>query len=176
MYQIPSTSNKCAVAHSVLLRWATFQRQEYYWCCKWRGIGEQDSSRSIVVNWRNGRELIIVRYKKGYPDTQSEWDKNIFYPTTVIRLNIFCYTIGYRKCTTSQGVWNLHCHGSFYRDVIQEKSAKKVNIAGHMPAPRKPYDSYPNMYNPGWRDHHNLNDGGNRQSNFSPNRQQGYQQ
>ena len=60
--------------------------------------------------------------------------------------------------------------------MIQEESAEQVNMAGHAPAPRKQYDSYSNMYNPGWRDHPNFNYGGNRQSNFAPNRQQGYQQ
>nr|XP_027096219.1 uncharacterized protein LOC113716121 [Coffea arabica] len=49
-------------------------------------------------------------------------------------------------------------------------------MAGHAPAPRKPYDPYSNTYNPGWRDHPNLSYGGNRQSNFVPNRQQGHQQ
>nr|XP_027123172.1 uncharacterized protein LOC113739942 [Coffea arabica] len=49
-------------------------------------------------------------------------------------------------------------------------------MAGHAPAPRKQYDPYSNTYNPGWRDHPNLSYGGNRQSNFVPNRQQGHQQ
>ncbi|XP_071923302.1 uncharacterized protein [Coffea arabica] len=49
-------------------------------------------------------------------------------------------------------------------------------MAGHAPAPRKQYDPYSSTYNPGWRDHPNLSYGGNRQSNFVPNRQQGHQQ
>ncbi|XP_071904263.1 uncharacterized protein [Coffea arabica] len=49
-------------------------------------------------------------------------------------------------------------------------------MTGHAPAPRQPYNPYSNMYNPGWRDHPNFSYGGNRQSNFAPTRQQGYQQ
>ncbi|XP_027118321.2 uncharacterized protein [Coffea arabica] len=60
--------------------------------------------------------------------------------------------------------------------LIQEKSAEQVNMAGHAPALRKPYDPYSNTYNPCWRDHPNFNYGGYRQPNFAPNRQQGYQQ
>ncbi|XP_027166709.1 uncharacterized protein LOC113766752 [Coffea eugenioides] len=60
--------------------------------------------------------------------------------------------------------------------MIQEESAEQVNMPSHAPAPRKAYDPYSNTYNPGWRDHPNLSYGGNRQSNFVPNRQQGYQQ
>ncbi|XP_071924694.1 uncharacterized protein [Coffea arabica] len=49
-------------------------------------------------------------------------------------------------------------------------------MIGHAPAPRKQYDPYSSTYNPGWRDHPKLSYGGNRQSNFVPNRQQGYRQ
>ncbi|XP_027184235.1 uncharacterized protein LOC113782548 [Coffea eugenioides] len=49
-------------------------------------------------------------------------------------------------------------------------------MTGHTPAPRKQYDPYSSIYNPGWRDHPNLSYGGNKQSNFVPNRPQGYQQ
>ncbi|XP_027108763.2 uncharacterized protein [Coffea arabica] len=60
--------------------------------------------------------------------------------------------------------------------LVQEETAEQVNMAGHAPAPRKPYDPYSSTYNPGWRDHPNLSYGGNRQSNFVPNRQQGHLQ
>ncbi|XP_027174625.1 actin-100-like [Coffea eugenioides] len=60
--------------------------------------------------------------------------------------------------------------------LIQEKSAQQVNMVGHAPAPRQPYDLYSSTYNPGWKDHPNFSYGGNRQSNFAPNRQQWYQQ
>ncbi|XP_071933567.1 uncharacterized protein [Coffea arabica] len=60
--------------------------------------------------------------------------------------------------------------------MMQEESAEQVNMAGHAPAPRRPYDPYSSIYNPGWRDHPNLRYGENRQTNFVPNRQQGYQQ
>ncbi|XP_071924949.1 uncharacterized protein [Coffea arabica] len=60
--------------------------------------------------------------------------------------------------------------------LVQEEPAEQVNMASYAPAPRKQYDPYSNTYNPGWRDHPNLSYGGNRQSNFVPNRQQGHQQ
>ncbi|XP_071924706.1 uncharacterized protein [Coffea arabica] len=60
--------------------------------------------------------------------------------------------------------------------LVQEETAEQVNMTGHAPAPRKQYDPYSSTYNPGWRDHPNLSYGGNRQSNFVPNRQQGHQQ
>ncbi|XP_071939675.1 uncharacterized protein [Coffea arabica] len=60
--------------------------------------------------------------------------------------------------------------------LVQEETAEQVNMAGHVPAPRKQYDPYSNTYNPGWRDHPNLSYGGNRQFNFVPNRPQGHQQ
>nr|XP_027067513.1 uncharacterized protein LOC113693138 [Coffea arabica] len=67
---------------------------------------------------------------------------------------------------------------------IQEESAEQVNMVGHAPAPKWPYDPYSNTYNPGWKDHPNFNYGRNRQpnfapnmqSNFVPNKQPGYQQ
>ncbi|XP_071900894.1 uncharacterized protein [Coffea arabica] len=60
--------------------------------------------------------------------------------------------------------------------LVQEETAEQVNMAGHAPAPRKQYDPYSSTYNLGWRNHLNLSYGGNRQSNFVPNRQQGHQQ
>ncbi|XP_071917218.1 uncharacterized protein [Coffea arabica] len=60
--------------------------------------------------------------------------------------------------------------------LVQEETAEQVNMAGHAPAPRMQYDPYSSSYNPSWRDHPNLSYGGNRQSNFIPNRQQKYQQ
>ncbi|XP_027067491.2 uncharacterized protein [Coffea arabica] len=60
--------------------------------------------------------------------------------------------------------------------LVQEETAEQVNMASHALVPRKQYDPYSSTYNPGWRDHPNLSYGGNRQSNFIPNRQQGYQQ
>nr|XP_027090443.1 uncharacterized protein LOC113711478 [Coffea arabica] len=49
-------------------------------------------------------------------------------------------------------------------------------MAGHTPAPRKPYDPYSNTYNPDWKDHPSFSYGGNRQPNFAPNRSQGHHQ
>nr|XP_027099143.1 uncharacterized protein LOC113718436 [Coffea arabica] len=60
--------------------------------------------------------------------------------------------------------------------LVQEENAEQVNMAGHAPAPRKQYDPYSSIYNPGWKDHPNFSYGGNRQPNFAPNRQQGHQQ
>ncbi|XP_027158459.1 uncharacterized protein LOC113760082 [Coffea eugenioides] len=74
------------------------------------------------------------------------------------------------------GVCTAVGHPTEMCPLVQEETAEQVNMAGHAPAPRKQYDSYSNTYNPGWRDHLNLSYGGNRQSNFVPNRQQGHQQ
>ncbi|XP_071939222.1 uncharacterized protein [Coffea arabica] len=60
--------------------------------------------------------------------------------------------------------------------LVQEESVEQVNMAGQAPTPRNLYDSYSNTYNPGCRDHPNFSYEENRQSNFAPNRQQGYQQ
>nr|XP_027082399.1 uncharacterized protein LOC113704724 [Coffea arabica] len=46
--------------------------------------------------------------------------------------------------------------------MIQEETAEQVNMAGHAPAPRRPYDPYSSTYNSGWRDHPNLSYGGNK--------------
>ncbi|XP_027124317.1 uncharacterized protein LOC113771530 [Coffea eugenioides] len=59
---------------------------------------------------------------------------------------------------------------------LQEEGIEQANMAGNMPMPRRQYDPYSNSYNPGWRDHPNLSYGGNKQQNFTPNRQQGFQQ
>nr|XP_027064430.1 uncharacterized protein LOC113690635 [Coffea arabica] len=67
-------------------------------------------------------------------------------------------------------------HSTEMCPLIQGESVEQVNMTGHAPAPRQPYDPYSNTYNPGWRDHSNFSYGGNRQSNFALNRQQGYQQ
>ena len=69
----------------------------------------------------------------------------------------------YRICTAMG-------HSTEICPLIQQESAEQVNMAGHAPAPRKPYDPYSNTYNPGWRDHPNFSYGGNRQPNFAPNR------
>ncbi|XP_071917023.1 uncharacterized protein [Coffea arabica] len=74
------------------------------------------------------------------------------------------------------GVCTALGHSTEMCPLVQEENAEQVNMAGHAPAPRQPYDPYSNTYNPGWRDHPNFNYGGNRQSNFVPNRQQGHQQ
>ncbi|XP_071926999.1 uncharacterized protein [Coffea arabica] len=74
------------------------------------------------------------------------------------------------------GVCTAVGHPTEMCPLVQEETAEQVNMAGHAPTPRKPYDPYSNTYNPGWRDHPNLSYGGNRQSNFVPNRQQGHQQ
>ncbi|XP_071917965.1 uncharacterized protein [Coffea arabica] len=74
------------------------------------------------------------------------------------------------------GVCTAVGHPTEMCPLVQEETAEQVNMAGHAPAPRKQYDPYSNTYNPGWRDHPNLSYGGNRQSNFVPNRQQGHQQ
>nr|XP_027067508.1 uncharacterized protein LOC113693131 [Coffea arabica] len=55
--------------------------------------------------------------------------------------------------------------------LVQEENAEQVNMAGHAPAPRRQYDPYSSTYNLGWRDHPNLSYGGNKPSNFMPNRQ-----
>ncbi|XP_027185081.1 uncharacterized protein LOC113783207 [Coffea eugenioides] len=75
-------------------------------------------------------------------------------------------------------------HSTDMCPTILEESAEQVNMTGHAPAPRRPYDPYSNTYNPGWKDHPNFSYGGNRQpnfasnrqSNFVPNKQPGYQQ
>ncbi|XP_027174516.1 uncharacterized protein LOC113774148 [Coffea eugenioides] len=67
-------------------------------------------------------------------------------------------------------------HSTDMCPMMQEEGAEQVNMTGYVPAPRRPYDPYSSTYNPGWRDHPNLSYGGNIQSNFVPNRQQGYQQ
>ncbi|XP_071939268.1 uncharacterized protein [Coffea arabica] len=59
---------------------------------------------------------------------------------------------------------------------LHEEGIEQANMAGNMPMPRRQYDPYSNSYNPGWRDHPNLSYGGNKQQNFIPNRQQGFQQ
>nr|XP_027085074.1 uncharacterized protein LOC113707112 [Coffea arabica] len=76
------------------------------------------------------------------------------------------------------GVCTAVGHPTEMCPLVQEETAEQVNMAGYAPAPapRKQYDPYSNTYNPGWRDHPNLSYGGNRQSNFVPNRQQGHQQ
>ena len=61
-------------------------------------------------------------------------------------------------------------HSTDMYRMIQEESAEQVNMAGHAPAPRQPYDLYSSTYNPGWRDHPNFSYGGYKQSNFAPNR------
>ncbi|XP_071918729.1 uncharacterized protein [Coffea arabica] len=60
--------------------------------------------------------------------------------------------------------------------IMQEEGAEQVNMVGHALAPRRPFNPYSRIYNPGWRDHPNLSYGGNRQTNFVPNKQPGYQQ
>ncbi|XP_027183921.1 uncharacterized protein LOC113782214 [Coffea eugenioides] len=67
-------------------------------------------------------------------------------------------------------------HSTEMCPMIQEESAEQMSMVGHAPVPRKPYDPYSSTYNSGWRNHPNLSYGENRQSNFVPNRQQGYQQ
>ncbi|XP_071905861.1 uncharacterized protein [Coffea arabica] len=67
-------------------------------------------------------------------------------------------------------------HSTEMCPLVQEETAKQVNMAGHAPAPRKQYDPYSSTYSLSWIDHPNLSYRGNRQSNFVPNRQQGYQQ
>ncbi|XP_071939302.1 uncharacterized protein [Coffea arabica] len=74
------------------------------------------------------------------------------------------------------GVCTAVGHPTEMCPLVQEKTAEQVNMAGHVPAPRKQYNPYSSTYNPGWRDHPNLSYGGNRQSNFVLNRQQGHQQ
>ncbi|XP_027166154.1 uncharacterized protein LOC113766131 [Coffea eugenioides] len=74
------------------------------------------------------------------------------------------------------GVCTAVGHSMDMCPLVQEETAEQVNMAGHAPAPRKLYNPYSSTYNPSWRDHPNLSYGGNRQSNFVPNRQQGYQQ
>ncbi|XP_027152218.1 uncharacterized protein LOC113777253 [Coffea eugenioides] len=74
------------------------------------------------------------------------------------------------------GVCTAVGHSTEMCSLVQEETAEQVNMAGHEPAPRKQYDPYSNTNNPSWRDHPNLRYGGNMQSNFVPNRQQGYQQ
>ncbi|XP_027060849.1 uncharacterized protein [Coffea arabica] len=59
---------------------------------------------------------------------------------------------------------------------LHEEGIEQANMAGNMPMPRRQYDPYSNSYNPGWRDHPNLSYGRNKQQNFIPNRQQGFQQ
>ncbi|XP_027096001.1 uncharacterized protein [Coffea arabica] len=59
---------------------------------------------------------------------------------------------------------------------LQEEGTEQANMAGNMPMPRRQYDPYSNSYNSGSRDHPNLSYGGNKQQNFIPNRQQGFQQ
>ena len=68
------------------------------------------------------------------------------------------------------GISMVMGHSTEMCPLTQEKSAEQVNMAGHAPVPRKSYDLYLNTYNPSWRDHPNLNYGGNRRSNFAPNR------
>nr|XP_027094989.1 uncharacterized protein LOC113715038 [Coffea arabica] len=65
-------------------------------------------------------------------------------------------------------------HSADMCPMIQEETAEQVNMADHAPAPRKQYDPYSSTYNPGWRDHPNLDYGGNRQPNFTPNRQSNF--
>ncbi|XP_071905840.1 uncharacterized protein [Coffea arabica] len=65
-------------------------------------------------------------------------------------------------------------HSADMCPMIQEETAEQVNMADHAPAPRKQYDPYSSTYNPGWRDHPNLSYGGNRQPNFTPNRQSNF--
>nr|XP_027090502.1 uncharacterized protein LOC113711543 [Coffea arabica] len=74
------------------------------------------------------------------------------------------------------GICTSMDHSTDMCPMMQEEGAEQVNMTGHVPAPRRPYDPYSSTYNPGWRDYPNLSYGGNMQSNFVPNRQQGYQQ
>ena len=60
--------------------------------------------------------------------------------------------------------------------VLQDEGVEHVNMTSHVPVPREEYQPYSSTYNPGWSDHPNLIYGGNRQQNFMPNRQHGYQQ
>ncbi|XP_071932872.1 uncharacterized protein [Coffea arabica] len=60
------------------------------------------------------------------------------------------------------GVCTAVGHPTEMCPLVQEETAEQVNMAGHVPAPRKQYDPYSNTYNPGWRDHPNLSYGGNR--------------
>ncbi|XP_027156915.1 uncharacterized protein LOC113758083 [Coffea eugenioides] len=59
--------------------------------------------------------------------------------------------------------------------LLQEDGVEQVNMAGGVPAPRRPYDPYSNTYNSGWRDHPNSNYGNRLQNSFS-NRPLGFQQ
>ena len=61
-------------------------------------------------------------------------------------------------------------HSTEMYPLVQEKNAEQVNMIGHAPVPRKQYNLYSSTYNPGWRDHLNISYGGNRQSNFAPNK------
>ncbi|XP_027108784.2 uncharacterized protein [Coffea arabica] len=74
------------------------------------------------------------------------------------------------------GIYTGMGHSIDMCPMMQEEGAEQVNMAGHAPAPRRSYDPYSSTYNPGWRDHPNLSYGGNRQNNFVPNKQPGYQQ
>ncbi|XP_071906820.1 uncharacterized protein [Coffea arabica] len=74
------------------------------------------------------------------------------------------------------GVYTVVGHPTEMCPLVQEETAEQVNMADYAPGPRKQYDPYSSTYNSGWRDHPNLSYGGNRQSNFVPNRPQGHQQ
>ena len=82
--------------------------------------------------------------------------------------------VGNASQTKVCGVCAALGHSTEMCPLVQEENAEHVNMAGQAPVPRKQYDPYSSTYNPGWRDHPNLSYGGNRQSNFVPNRQQGY--
>nr|XP_027060879.1 uncharacterized protein LOC113687473 [Coffea arabica] len=69
------------------------------------------------------------------------------------------------------------CFGSFYRDVLTSSRRKcRASEHGWLRAHAKKAVLLLLNHNPSWRDHPNLSYGGNRQTNFVPNRQQGYQQ
>ncbi|XP_027178099.1 uncharacterized protein LOC113777264 [Coffea eugenioides] len=74
------------------------------------------------------------------------------------------------------GICTTIGHSTNMCPMIQKESAEQVNMAGHAPAPRMPYDPYSNTCNLSWRDHPNFSYGGNRQPNFAPNRPQGHHQ
>ncbi|XP_027155051.1 uncharacterized protein LOC113755192 [Coffea eugenioides] len=57
--------------------------------------------------------------------------------------------------------------------ILQEDGAEQVNMAGGVPTPRRQYDPYSNTYNPGWRDHPNLNYG-NRKLLGGPSQKPGH--
>ncbi|XP_010246160.1 PREDICTED: uncharacterized protein LOC104589509 [Nelumbo nucifera] len=78
--------------------------------------------------------------------------------------------VGNMQTVKACGIYSTVGHPTNMCPTLQEEPVEQVNAAGGFPGqPQREHDPYSNTYNPGWRDHPNLNYGNpqNRQT-FQP--------